>query len=156
MKWKLLSHVRLFVTPWTILIVHGILQAGILKWVAFPFSRGSCQPRDWTQVSRIASGFFTSWATREAQKARVCKNLYTLNVCFCGLNQKIIPKFSVWHTTDKTLPRIRRHASVDNSNWILFSPKVGHTCFQKKMKAISADLQGSCLLSIKVLSYSSL
>ena len=27
-------------------IVHGILQARILEWVAFPFSRGSSQPRD--------------------------------------------------------------------------------------------------------------
>ena len=32
------------------LIVRGILQARILKWVAVPFSRGSSQPRDWTQV----------------------------------------------------------------------------------------------------------
>ena len=46
--------------------VHGILQATILEWVAFPFSRGSSQPRDRTQVSRIAGGFFTSSATREA------------------------------------------------------------------------------------------
>ena len=46
--------------------VHGILQARILEWVAFPFSRGSSQPRDGTQVSRIAGGFFISWATREA------------------------------------------------------------------------------------------
>ena len=46
--------------------VHGILQARILDWVAFPFSRGSSQPRDQTQVSRIAGGFFTSWVTREA------------------------------------------------------------------------------------------
>ena len=36
------------------------LQARILGWVAFPFSRGSSQPRDRTQVSRIARGFFTS------------------------------------------------------------------------------------------------
>ena len=43
--------------------VHGILQARILKWVAFPFSRGFSQPRDWTQVSSIAGGFFTSWTT---------------------------------------------------------------------------------------------
>ena len=43
--------------------VHGILQARILEWVAFPFSRGSSQPRDRTQVSHIAGGFFTSWAT---------------------------------------------------------------------------------------------
>ena len=64
-KWKLLSHVRLFVTPWTI---HGLLQARILEWVAFPFSRKSSQPRNWTQVSHIAGGLFTSWATREAQE----------------------------------------------------------------------------------------
>ena len=32
-------------------MVHGILQARILEWAAFPFSRGSSQPRDQTQVS---------------------------------------------------------------------------------------------------------
>ena len=47
--------------------LHGILQARILEWVAFPFSRGSSQPRDQTQVSHTAGGFFTSWATGEAQ-----------------------------------------------------------------------------------------
>ena len=46
--------------------VHGILQARILEWVVFPFSKRSSQPRDQTQVSHIAGGFFTSWATREA------------------------------------------------------------------------------------------
>ena len=37
--------------------VHGILQARKLEWVAFPFSRGSSQPRDRTQVSCITGGF---------------------------------------------------------------------------------------------------
>ena len=46
--------------------VHGILQARILEWVAFSFSRGSSQIRDQTQVSHIAGRFFTNWATREA------------------------------------------------------------------------------------------
>ena len=46
--------------------VHGILQARILKWVTFPFSRGSSHPRDWTQVSLTAGRFFPSWATRQA------------------------------------------------------------------------------------------
>ena len=41
-------------------IFDGILQARILEWVAFPFSRRSSQPRDGTQVSPIAGGFFTS------------------------------------------------------------------------------------------------
>ena len=53
--------------PHGLLTVQGILQARILEWVAFPFSRGSSQPRDQTQVSHIAGGFFTSWATGEAQ-----------------------------------------------------------------------------------------
>ena len=39
---------------------HGILQARILQWVAFPFSRGSSQPKDRTQVSQTAGRFFTS------------------------------------------------------------------------------------------------
>ena len=36
--------------------VHGVSQ----EWVAISFSRGSAQPRDWTQVSCIAGGFFTA------------------------------------------------------------------------------------------------
>ena len=40
--------------------VHGILQARRLEWVAFPFSRGSSQPRDRTEVSRMAGRFFIS------------------------------------------------------------------------------------------------
>ena len=44
--------------------IHGILQARILKWVAIPFSRGSSQPRDWTQVSCIVGRFFSIWTAR--------------------------------------------------------------------------------------------
>ena len=67
--------------------VHGILQARILEWAAFPFSRASSQPRDWMQVSCIAGGFFTSWATREVH---IYKLIYikwvllTLNFFFFG------------------------------------------------------------------------
>ena len=35
-------------------LVHGILQARILGWVAMPSSRGFSQPRDWTQVSFVS------------------------------------------------------------------------------------------------------
>ena len=57
--------------------VHGILQARILEWVAFPFSRETSQPRDWTQVSRIAGEFFTSWATREALELSITREAHT-------------------------------------------------------------------------------
>ena len=40
--------------------VRGILQARILEWIAFPFSRGSSQPRDGTQVSCIAGNSLLS------------------------------------------------------------------------------------------------
>ena len=49
-------------------IVHGIFQARILERVAVPFSRGFSQPRDPSQVLRVAGRFFTSRATREAQE----------------------------------------------------------------------------------------
>ena len=48
--------------------VHWVLQARILEWVTFPFSRGSSQPKDQSQISRIAGRFFTSWATRQDQE----------------------------------------------------------------------------------------
>ena len=62
-----LSCVQLFDTPWTGILwrIYGILQARILKWVPYPFSRGSSWPRDWTQVSHSVGRFFTIWATRE-------------------------------------------------------------------------------------------
>ena len=69
-KVKSLNHIPLFVLPWTVApqapLVHGILQTRILKQVAIPFSRGSSQPTDQTQVFCIAGGFFTILATREA------------------------------------------------------------------------------------------
>ena len=50
--------------------VHGILQARIVEWVAFPFSRGSSWPRDWSRVYCIARRFFIVWVTRKWKKNR--------------------------------------------------------------------------------------
>ena len=78
-----LSHVWLFVTPWTAThpfpLSMGIPQARILEWVAMPSSRGSSQPRDRTQVSHIAGGFFTDWATKHAF-LQLCN--HTMKSCF--------------------------------------------------------------------------
>ena len=69
-KWKSLSRVWLC-DPIDCSLpgssVHGLLQARVLEWIASPLSRGSSQPTNRIQVSRIAGGFFTVWATREAQ-----------------------------------------------------------------------------------------
>ena len=72
-KYESESHSVMSDSLWPHGLVHGILQARILEWVAFPFSRVSSQLRDRTQLSTIAGHSwalqpFTSWATREAQE----------------------------------------------------------------------------------------
>ena len=49
-------------------LIHGILQAKILEWVAIPFSWGSSSPRDQTQVSCIVGRLLTIWTTREGSE----------------------------------------------------------------------------------------
>ena len=55
--------------------VHGILQARILEWVAMPFSRGSSQPRNQTQVSCISctAGRFSTAEPSGKPKPSSCK-----------------------------------------------------------------------------------
>ena len=50
--------------------VHVVSQTRILEWVAISSSRGSSQPRDWTQVSCIAGGILTHWTTRDAPRVQ--------------------------------------------------------------------------------------
>ena len=61
--------------------VHGILQARMLEWGAFPFSRGSSQPRDQAQVSRFAGGFFS--------KRKVWSSMFTAAVLTTAKTRKL-------------------------------------------------------------------
>ena len=63
----------------------------ILEWVAYPFSRGSSWLRNWTGVSYIASGFFTSWATREAQAL-----LVMFNWTYREVYRRILEEYLTW------------------------------------------------------------
>ena len=68
--------------------IPGILQAGILEWVAISFPRRSSQPRDRTWVSRIAGRRFTIWATMEVKK---CTHVYVnTHICIYVRNSKNI------------------------------------------------------------------
>ena len=60
--------------------VRGILQARILEWVAIPFSKGSSQPRDWTQVSCIAGRLKTLYqlSYREVPLKQIFLHLLSL------------------------------------------------------------------------------
>ena len=89
--------------------VHGILQGKILEWVAVSFSRGSSQPRDQTQVSRIADGFFTIWATKEAHSPKRVN--------------KLPPQKQITKQADKQLAGSQTHFAVNDkltkSDWVL-------------------------------------
>ena len=88
--------------------VHEILRARILEWAAFSFSRGSSQPRDQTQVSRIAGRFFTSWATREALGHNYCSIIHAQPIDIQCIGHLILLSclrfslFSMWHTRKPT------------------------------------------------------
>ena len=71
--------------------VYGILQARILEWAAYPFSRGSSQPRKGTGISCIVGRFFTSWATREAP----CSQFYRKKIYAQNNIGRISPQISI-------------------------------------------------------------
>ena len=52
--------------------------------VAIPFSRGSSWPRDRTQVSCIAGGFFNIWATREVLEGKII-------LCYLNFAKDVLP-----------------------------------------------------------------
>ena len=99
----------------------------ILELVAYPFSSGSTQSRNWTGVFCIAGGFFTSWVTRKAHDAKysgtkkkfffcliaaVCKS-FIKQCCFClplrckeedGLGKAVQPRNDGQGRSCKTNP----------------------------------------------------
>ena len=98
-----------------------VLQARILEWVAFPFSKVSSQPRDWTQVSCIAGGFFTSWATGEAHY------IMSSNISLFTQSRRCI--------------KIGRYYLVSFSKILKFSD---HPC------SSLGDLRNQCIAEIKI------
>ena len=86
---------------------------GIPEWVAYPFSMGSFQPRNWTGVSCIAGWFFTGWAAREASHM-------SLKKC----------KLKLWDTTTHLLENSRSKA--------LITPNAGKGMEQQEL-SLTAD-----------------
>ena len=64
--------------------VYGILQARLLELVAMPSSWGCSQPRDRTQVSCIASRFFTIWINQGSSGNVLSPtNMWIFQFSFC-------------------------------------------------------------------------
>ena len=123
--WKLLSHVWIFVTPWTI-----ACQASLFMGFCWQesFSGGYSQPRDRTQVSRIADGVFTAWATREA----IGTFIHVHQKQYCSVNtiqkierfQKTRCSFSNLHRWSTCVPAclLLSHVWVFATPWTVCSP----------------------------------
>ena len=79
--------------------VHGILQTRILEWLAFPFSRGSSQPKDRIQVSLIV--VYSQYQV--LSKIRTEKGY--VNYCLCEKHNENHSS-SVYHRKENTQAEI--------------------------------------------------
>ena len=95
--------------------VHGILQARVLEWVAIPFSRGSSQPRDQTQVSCIAGRHFNLWATREAPSRD--HEIKTYRNCYLShITQLLSVRIMTWKPCQSLKPKLLNWMNILISN----------------------------------------
>ena len=120
---------------------RGILQARTLEWVAMPSSRGSCQPRDWTQVSRIEGGFFTIWATREALRTTIWPSNFTARYIAPPKNSQILIQkdtcIIMFIAALCTIAKIRKQSNCPSTDewikkiWYIYT--MGHYSVMKRM-----------------------
>ena len=97
-----------------------ILQARILEWVAISFSRGSSQPRDWTQVSCIAGRCFNLWASREALTLLRTQPLpQLLRISDPSSSQQCINKWSFSQTAFQLHTKIAITCKWQASRWMM-------------------------------------
>ena len=95
-KVKLLSHVRLFATPWTPgSSIHGIFLGKSTGVGCHFLLQGTSQPRDPTQVSHIVDRRFTVWATREVQISQL-----VVKTKYLWTSKKALVYFQVWASYD--------------------------------------------------------
>ena len=86
--------------------IHGIFQARILEWAAYPFSSRSSWPRNQTRISCIASGFFTNWAIREYNFEEFFFYLYSEHTVISNATESFNPLIGI-HITNTCRVRIQ-------------------------------------------------
>ena len=118
--------------------VHGILKDRILESVAVPSSRGSFQPRNWTEVSGIAGRFFTSWVIREAQHWWVAREIYIHNPKYLPKTSLLIKKRKIaafsgetcwpYKSSDQGDPHQQQDTSTACTSWYAVLRIQHHIC----------------------------
>ena len=102
-------------------IVHGILQARILEWGAFPFSRGSSQPRNRTRVSCTAGGFFTSWRRKWQPTPVFLPRKFPMDGLQSMGSQRVghdwVTSLSIWEAPLQCKFGAKRRSWVEASRW---------------------------------------
>ena len=107
-KWKSLSCVWLIVT-------YGILQDRILEWIAFPFSRGTSQPRDWTQASCICRQILYQLSHKGSHGFHLKILDYPKSILIFSTNficSNIITNYSYW-SKEKTI--LKKYSSYSGA-----------------------------------------
>ena len=100
--------------------VHGISQARILEGVAISYSRGSSQPRDWTQVSCTGRWILYFWATREAFFHCCCS--VAKSCWLCATPWTVAHQTSLSFAISLSLLKLMSIESVMPSNHLILSP----------------------------------
>ena len=117
--------------------VHGILQAGILEWVAISCSRGSSWPRDRTRVSYTAGRFFTTEPPGKPPNHWIAREFLLSNLEFHDISQ--------WRRALSTLMHLTLKHCMSNPTWV-WGPTLWlrkgekqenkhHLCLQAKMSS---------------------
>ena len=144
--------------------VHGILQARILEWRAFPFSRESSQPRDQTQVSCSAGRFCASRDTREAHilHIEVFYLIYDVSVkspkaavTKCDKMGRLTNRTILSHSSGDGKSKIKVSeglAPSEGCKWKIFSQLLSLTCKPPSSPCVSSH----CLPSMCVFRFPSL
>ena len=102
----------------------------ILEWVAYPFSRGSSRPKNWTLVSCTAGRFLINWAIKEAPN-------------FLHKMQSEIP--SSFPTSRSMLLLSLYHCHFQNSSTLNFSSyKACQHFLSRRGKQLEGKKKNSC------------
>ena len=138
--------------------VHGILQAIKMEWVATPFSRGSSQARDRTQISCIAGGFFTVLLCHQGSPYITyyiyCIDIYinTLYILYTSNQFLLFAVVNFYKVTSNTESRNTEPLLSQRRQEVKFLPASGHDIFVSRpvltLFCVCFYLRTSCLIYV--------